>query len=200
MSPWLDFSHAIVDDMAYEHVHDDLYYRESEVDALIAAAVASVTTVISNSTPVGTVLDYMGTVVPNPLWVILAGQTIVNGQTLYPAWWALIPATMKSGSSIVCPDTRGRVSVGYNFSDATFDTIGEVGGSKDAVVVSHDHDMYSGSNDIVVLAIASVAAGSGADGVGSFFFGTPRTSTNGVSGVDKNLQPYVVFSKMAKVL
>ena len=34
----------------------------------------------------------------------------------------------------------GRVLVGQNTSDTLFDALGETGGSKDAIVVSHDHD------------------------------------------------------------
>jgi len=40
----------------------------------------------------------------------------------------------------------GRVLVGQNASDALFDTLGETGGSKDAIVVAHTH-MFSGATD-----------------------------------------------------
>jgi microcystin-dependent protein len=83
--------------------------------------------------PVGVVWDYIEATPPTN-WLAIAGQTIVGGQTLYPLLWAKLPASMKSGSDIVFPDSRGRVSVNYNSTDADFDTIGEVGGSKTHVL------------------------------------------------------------------
>lgn len=92
----------------------------------------------AGTSPVGSITDYIGTVAP-PKWVILDGSSIPNGQSLYPELWAILPAMYKSGSTIVLPDTRGRMVVGRNPSDALFDNIGDSGGSKDAIVVSHSH-------------------------------------------------------------
>lgn len=39
----------------------------------------------------------------------------------------------------------GRVPVGINAADASFDTLGETGGSKDAIAVSHSHTASSGN-------------------------------------------------------
>lgn len=100
--------------------------------------------------PVGVIVDYMGTTNP-PRWLPMQGQTIVDGQTLYPALWALLPASMKSGANILMPDTRNRVTVGYNSSDADFNAIGKMGGSKTQILdvahipihahsINHDHD------------------------------------------------------------
>ena len=79
----------------------------------------------------------------------------------------------------------GRTSIGY---DATnYATLGAVGGSKDAVVVSHNHDEYAsqtptgGTSGIIS---SPTALGSGVTYL--------KTSTEGVSGVDKNMQPYIV--------
>lgn len=87
-------------------------------------------TELSDFLPVNSIIEYNGATPPNSKWLAMAGQTVANAQTLYPAWWAVIPAGMKSGSSAIMPDTRGKVSVGYNTGDVDFDTIGETGGSK----------------------------------------------------------------------
>lgn len=79
--------------------------------------------------PIGCILDYIETTPPTN-FLAMTGQTVVNAQTLYPTWWLKLPASMKSGANAIMPDTRGRVSVGYNSADTDFDTIGEVGGSK----------------------------------------------------------------------
>jgi hypothetical protein len=79
----------------------------------------------------------------------------------------------------------GRTAIGY---DATnYATLGAVGGSKDAVVVSHSH-LQSASSDPngVVNGIVgdNTTTGSGLTSL--------NTSTEGVSGTDKNMQPYIV--------
>lgn len=84
--------------------------------------------------PVGVINDYIGTTAPNANWLLMSGQTIVGGQTTYAALWALLPSSMKSGSNIVMPDTRGRVSVGYNTGDIDFNDIGDSGGAKGHVL------------------------------------------------------------------
>lgn len=94
--------------------------------------------------PVGTILDYIGLVAPSPAWVILNGQTLLNAATLYPALWNIAPANLKSGNSLILPDTRGRVSVGRDPSDPDFDEIGDLGGAKTvtlstAQLPSHTH-------------------------------------------------------------
>jgi len=94
--------------------------------------------------PVGTILDYIGTVAPSTAWRILEGQTLLNASTLFPALWNIAPASLKSGNSLILPDTRGRVLVGYNPSDGDFDDIGKSGGAKSvslttAQLPSHAH-------------------------------------------------------------
>lgn len=90
---------------------------------------ATIEALLAVFSPVGSVIDYIGTVAPTN-WLAMTGQTVINGETLYPVLWSRIPTSMKSGSNIVMPDTRGRVSVGYNASDTDFNAIGETGGSK----------------------------------------------------------------------
>jgi hypothetical protein len=105
---------------------------------------------MSDSLPICSIIDYMGTAAPNPKWILMFGQTIANGDTLYPAFWAKIPAAMKSGSSIVMPDTRKKVSVCYDVSDADFGTLNKTGGSKTAQLPTHAHAGPSHSHGIVV--------------------------------------------------
>jgi hypothetical protein len=111
----------------------------------------------------------------------------------------------------------GRVIVGQNASDALFDTLEETGGSKDAVVVSHNHAASSsssvydpghfhvwGSNEFAENRIDSGRYSSdGVNGLGgranTFAAATGisvSTSTSiglaGSSGTNANVQPYIV--------
>lgn len=82
---------------------------------------------------------------------------------------------------------NGKVPMAYGTSYAT---MGATGGSKDAIVVEHTHTysqyVQSGSN-----------SGSGGEAAGYFQSGT--TGTTGVSGTDKNLQPYTVVLAIMKL-
>ena len=88
--------------------------------------------------PVGTIYEYIGTTPPENCLAMM-GQTVVGAQTLYPDLWTKIPANMKSGADMLMPDTRGRVTVGYNSADARFNAIGLSSGWYDAIVPAHQH-------------------------------------------------------------
>lgn len=82
------------------------------------------------------------------------------------------------------PNVSGRVIVGYGLGYSSF---GAVGGSKDAVVVSHSHSVGALGN---VSSSKTLRFGSNPNVETDFE--TLTTSEVGVSGVDKNMQPYIV--------
>lgn len=77
----------------------------------------------------------------------------------------------------------GRVIVGYG---AGYSTFSAQGGSKDAVIVEHDHLI----NEVYNENTTGTKVGSGGGGIEAV--GTQRTQKTGVSGIDKNMQPYSV--------
>jgi hypothetical protein len=105
---------------------------------------------------------------------------------------------------------EGRMLVGFNASDALFDTLEETGGSKDAVLVSHTHTAtvtdpghthtssslnflgsYS-SGPINVRADSPVGFTMNTVGINSRTTGiTVANSTVGTSGTNANLPPYI---------
>jgi hypothetical protein len=101
----------------------------------------------------------------------------------------------------------GRVMVGFNASDALFDTLEETGGSKDAVVVSHTHTATSTVTDPGhthtpgSISTANIDSGTSDGGsvqspapIPSAFTGisvATSVSTTGVSGTNANVQPYI---------
>lgn len=113
----------------------------------------------------------------------------------------------------------GRVPVGFDSSNALFDTAEETGGSADAITVSHSHttgstttsrltnvDSYgqtSGSSSVTVPANGTsdkiMSSGGGSDIYNVFmtFTNTPSDahthtiSTTGSSGTNANYQPYI---------
>ena len=106
----------------------------------------------------------------------------------------------------------GRVPVGFNASNALFDTAEETGGSADAVVVSHTHTATTAITDPghshtttgYVSGFFQYSGGGGSSGIGVPYDspGTTSTSTTGitaattvasagVSGTNANYQPYI---------
>lgn len=95
----------------------------------------------------------------------------------------------------------GRVMVGQNTSDTSFDVMEETGGSKDAVVVAHTHSITDPGHSHSVDLGLDVASGTGFQKLlpgSGFVEATTSTTTGisvnsaGVSGTNANLQPYIV--------
>jgi len=101
----------------------------------------------------------------------------------------------------------GRVMVGLNGSDSSFDTLEETGGSKDAIVVSHTHSVSDpGHNHTVGIQTKTLdqnAGGSSLAGAGTTTTSTASTgisiSSTGSSGTNANLQPYIVVYMWKRV-
>jgi hypothetical protein len=144
-------------------------------------------------------------------------------QALYPVGSIYINADVETNpASLLGFGTwtaygAGKVLVGQDAGDSSFDTLGETGGSKDAIVVSHSHTTTDASLTGSISGISeSFAGGGSASGVftkttgivltrtpvdndtgdcgGVTFDGTHShtVSTEGSSGTNANLQPYVV--------
>jgi hypothetical protein len=96
----------------------------------------------------------------------------------------------------------GRVMVGFDSSDALFDTAEETGGSKDAVVVSHTHTATVSDPGHVHTVNAGATASNQLTNGGTVNLGSTNTgsavtgisvtnASTGVSGTNANLQPYI---------
>ena len=95
---------------------------------------------------------------------------------------------------------QGKVLAGYQSGDTDFGTAGGTGGSKDAVVVQHNHGITDPGHNHTVTTSNTTTIASGNAIPLNYLYTTRTTSTSttgitinneGVSGTGKNLQPYV---------
>lgn len=100
----------------------------------------------------------------------------------------------------------GKVMVGIDSGDTSFDTAGETGGTKDAVVVNHTHSLTDPGHSHLLTSTAIGAGGgtgeftgAGGSAGGSQIADRVISNTTGItisdtgsSGTNANLQPYVV--------
>lgn len=134
----------------------------------------------------------------------LAASLYPVGSVYINATSAINPATLL-GFGTWTAFGAGRVMVGFNSSNALFDTAEETGGSADAIVVSHTHTATStDSGHTHNLSPAPWTTGGGAVSGSAYSFGgqlgatqsstaniTTTVSTNGVSATNANYQPYI---------
>ena len=127
------------------------------------------------------------------------GSVYINANT------ATNPATLL-GFGTWSAFGAGKVMVGIDAGDTAFDTAGETGGSKDAVVVSHTHSITDpGHAHSTTITRMDDDNGSGVNGItdgdnsnGSVAYSSTSVTTGisinstGSSGTNANLQPYVV--------
>lgn len=137
-------------------------------------------------------------------------------QALYPVGSIYINAAVSTnpgtllGFGTWAEFGAGRVMVGLNASDLAFDTLEEIGGSKDAVVVSHTHTATTaatGTHSHTFLRAEGYGVGLGdyaGNGNVPNGTGTQTTATagehshtvtvasTGSSGTNANVQPYIV--------
>lgn len=64
---------------------------------------------------------------PDAGYLMIDGSTVTGAQTLYPATWARIPSSWKSGTNMIMPDARGK-TLFMDDAAAAF-TLGATGGA-----------------------------------------------------------------------
>jgi len=162
----------------------------SSTVALGASATATTQSVGDNSTKVATTA-YVAAAAASLAYPV--GSIYINASV------STNPATLL-GFGTWTAFGAGRVMVGLNGSDSSFDTLEETGGSKDAIVVSHTHSVSDpGHNHTVGIQTKTLDQNAGSAslaGAGTTTTSTASTgisiSSTGSSGTNANLQPYIV--------
>lgn len=166
------------------------------------AMVATTEFVINNGTPSGALMMWPTGTAPAG-WLLCNGSAV--NRTTYAALFAVIGTTFGFGdgsTTFNVPDYRNRMPVGAG----TLYAVGGLGGSKDAIVVSHTHSVTGGTTASTVVtgvSTGSTTAVAYAPGAGSPISviqslsaptaGISNTvvQSSGTSGTDANMPPYL---------
>ena len=147
---------------------------------------------ININTPVGSISLFAGTTAPNG-WLICDGSAV--SRTTYANLFSVIGTTYGSGdgsTTFNIPNLKGKIPVGLDSSDTSFDTLGETGGEKTHTLTidempSHNHGLLGNSG-----------AGGKAETVpyGSATTGTTIYAVQNTGGGQPHniLQPYIVMN------
>ena len=154
---------------------------------------------VNTNTPVGSISLFAGTTAPTG-WLICDGSAV--SRTTYADLFNVIGTTYGTGdgsTTFNIPNLKGRVPVGLDTSDTSFDTIGETGGEKTHTLTvnempthAHTYYIYGDVNPTQhSVAVDNFKySGWGTSYHDSYF----ESSTAGSSQAHNNLQPYIVMN------
>ena len=156
--------------------------------------------------PTGTISMFAGSTAPTG-YLICDGSAV--SRTTYAGLFGVIGTAYGTGdgsTTFNLPNLKGRVAVGKNAGDTSFDTLGETGGEKTHKLTttempSHRHHLRRDGAGVYM----GIAGGPGSGNALSGNFGTTsiwpdsiQAESVGGSGAHNNLQPYIVLNYIIK--
>ena len=152
--------------------------------------------------PVGAIIPYSGSTIPTNF--LLADGSAVS-RTTYSELFEAIGTTYGAGNGSTTfnlPNLKGKVPVGRDSSDTSFDVLGETGGEKTHQLTvnempSHAHDtpIHSGGSQGLLGFMGLTNGSSSTTLSGGSTFGIKNT---GGSQAHNNLQPYITQNYIIK--
>lgn len=159
-------------------------------------------TTINTNTPVGSISLFAGSTAPNG-WLICDGSAV--SRTTYADLFSVIGTTYGTGdgsTTFNIPNLKGKVPVGLNTSDTSFDTLGETGGSKTDNLSNAYAKVGRSSANYGQIAYKSKAPTGSSDnfnrqaqnngGIGGDSY--VITEVTELGGTTSTLQPYIVMN------
>jgi microcystin-dependent protein len=158
---------------------------------------------VSVVSPAGSVMQYAGSSAPSG-WLLADGTAV--SRTTYAALYAVIGTTYGVGDNSTTfnlPNLKGKVPVGRDSSDTSFDVLGETGGAKThtlttAEMPAHTHELYANVGNAASATNLDDITGSNNINATDVRVGDRPTTTTGGGGAHNNLQPYIVLNYIIK--
>jgi microcystin-dependent protein len=135
-------------------VNDAVEALEAKVGVNSSAVTTSHDYLIKNNTPAGVINMWATTTAPTS-WLLCDGTAV--SRTTYAALFAVISTTYGVGdgsTTFNVPNLKGKVPVGRDSADSSFDTMGETGGAK-------THTLSSSESGVPVHGHANTATFNG---------------------------------------
>lgn len=158
----------------------------------------------SDNFPIGSIIAYGGTELPNN-WLICDGSEV--SRIAYKELFANIGTAYGEGdgsTTFNLPDMRGKVGVGLDSFDTSFNTLGKTGGEKVHELTinempEHDHNVEKSKNDnLVLMAQAQNKFGDAGVGTGAGWYWNRGVPKQGGGQAHNNLQPYSTVNYIIK--
>lgn len=158
---------------------------------------------VSVVSPAGSVMQYAGSSAPSG-WLLADGTAV--SRTTYAALYAVIGTTYGVGDNSTTfnlPNLKGKVPVGRDSSDTSFDVLGETGGAKThtlttAEMPAHTHELYANVGNAASVGNLDDITGSNNINATDQRVGDRPTTSTGGGGAHNNLQPYIVLNYIIK--
>ena len=136
-------------DHAGQHadINDAVEALEAKVGINSSAVTTSHDYKIINNTPTGVINMWATTTAPTE-WLLCDGTNV--SRSTYAALFAVISTTYGVGdgsTTFTLPNLKGKVPVGRDSGDASFDTMGELGGAKTHTLTSAEMPSHTHTQD-----------------------------------------------------
>jgi len=149
--------------------------------------------------PIGTIVPFSGELIPD-------GYLECNGaavsRTTYSELFVVVGTRYGSGdgsTTFNLPNLKGRVTVGQNTADTSFDTLGETGGEKTHKLTWDEMPSHTHGRRTTCGGRGNTSAdGSSAGGYKWHDSGNNQTESAGSDQPHNNLQPYIVTKYIIK--
>ena len=172
-------------------------YLKARVETLTNKTLDGNNNTLKHIIPAGSITMYGGSTAPTG-YLLCDGSAV--SRTTYADLFTAIGTTYGTGdgsTTFNVPNVKGKVPVGRDSGDTSFDTLGETGGAKTHTLSVAEMPPHSHA--------AAVDGGSGGSMTAITAFDYNRqplyyvgTNSNGSGNAHNNLQPYIVFNYIIK--
>ena len=170
----------------------------AEINKVTDSNMNEIKNTVNTNTPVGSISLFAGTTAPTG-WLICDGSAV--SRTTYANLFSVIGTTYGTGdgsTTFNIPNLKGRVPVGLDSSDTSFDTLGETGGEYFHTLTIDEMPSHSHSTAYMCSfpeGVANARTGYGYNEVAlnKSSYGNSVSNTGG-GQAHNNLQPYIVMN------